>query len=407
MGGFNSAMEAKPAAQANNDLFTGSGDSKSVREEGFVQPAPQVVLPTSSGMSAAQAPSAAVSQGLLESAGSFAAGGQAWLGETGGDRPRNGDGWPGASAKIAQPTAPRQDERQVPQGGLLTSLAQEPRQNKPRDPLFPISAEAAKGTGREAGFSGGSARNGQGGILEMMADYPQWREGYLRNYDRRQQEILNIAAPNPNPSQTYASNEQRPRSDAMGGQGNQSGGDHFDKIVRGTFRREGGYVNDKEDKGGETNFGVTANTLEEYQKRHGGFGKDGSYVDVENLTQEQARLVYKSAFYDSNRIGEIKDGKTAEHVFDMNVLHQPKPAGSIIQQAINASIPDANLKVDGIVGSKTIEQLNKASPDQLKAINNEIVKGRIELMRKIVQNDPTQSKFLGGWINRANQFWQP
>ena len=53
----------------------------------------------------------------------------------------------------------------------------------------------------------------------------------------------------------------------------------FNNIIEVVLKHEGGYVNDPNDLGGETNFGIT--------KR---FYPD---VDIKNLTKEQAKLVAK------------------------------------------------------------------------------------------------------------------
>ena len=53
----------------------------------------------------------------------------------------------------------------------------------------------------------------------------------------------------------------------------------FNKIIEKVLKHEGGYVNDPTDLGGETNYGIT--------KR---FYPD---VDIKNLTEEQAKEIYK------------------------------------------------------------------------------------------------------------------
>lgn len=78
----------------------------------------------------------------------------------------------------------------------------------------------------------------------------------------------------------------------------------------------------------------------------------------------------------------------------------------MVQKAINGAIPAANLDIDGVIGSKTIEAMNKATPEQLRAINNTIADQREAFYRQLVQDDPTQARFLKGWLNRAGEFRQ-
>lgn len=65
-------------------------------------------------------------------------------------------------------------------------------------------------------------------------------------------------------------------------------------------------------------------------------------------------------------------------------------------------IPDAKLEVDGVVGDKTISAINKATPEQLKAIANELE----AYYRRLVEKDPSQARFLNGWLKRTDEFRQ-
>lgn len=78
----------------------------------------------------------------------------------------------------------------------------------------------------------------------------------------------------------------------------------------------------------------------------------------------------------------------------------------MVQKAVNAVIPDAKLNVDGVVGDKTISTINTATPEQLKAINNAIASEREAFLRRLVENDPSQARFLNGWIKRTGKFRQ-
>ena len=52
---------------------------------------------------------------------------------------------------------------------------------------------------------------------------------------------------------------------------------------------------------------------------------------------------------------------------------------------------------DGIVGPKTIAKLN-ATPD----IVDKVYKARKDYFEAIVKNNPSQKKWLKGWMNRLN-----
>src|SRR5262245_48074763 len=57
---------------------------------------------------------------------------------------------------------------------------------------------------------------------------------------------------------------------------------------------------------------------------------------------------------------------------------------------------------DGILGSETLAHLAKRSQAQ---VNDLLVIERLKLIGRIVAKDPSQAKFVSGWINRAVEFF--
>ena len=78
----------------------------------------------------------------------------------------------------------------------------------------------------------------------------------------------------------------------------------FDKIIEFTLKYEGGYVNDPDDPGGETRFGISKRSYPN--------------VDIKNLTIEEAKKIYKRDYYDAVDFG-IMDEKTKNALFDTAV----------------------------------------------------------------------------------------
>ena len=178
--------------------------------------------------------------------------------------------------------------------------------------------------------------------------------------------------------------------------------DRFDTLYERLHGREGGYVNHPNDYGGETNLGITKETLGAYQAQHGGLGDGGKNVDIKSLTREQAKTVYKKAFYDHYRIGEIKDNVLAEDVFDLHANSKPTTASKILQKSINDAVPEAKLEVDGRIGTKTIGALNDATPKQRHRIHESINQNRAEFYKKRIKEDTSQEDFKKGWRNRLD-----
>ena len=56
------------------------------------------------------------------------------------------------------------------------------------------------------------------------------------------------------------------------------------------------------------------------------------------------------------------------------------------------------LKVDGIVGEKTITAVNNVPANFLQTLYKE----RQEFLERITKTNPTQKKFLRGWLNRLD-----
>ena len=79
---------------------------------------------------------------------------------------------------------------------------------------------------------------------------------------------------------------------------------------------------------------------------------------IDTQTSIQTKEIYKNEYWDNTRIPEIKNDRIRDAVFDMNVMGG---AGKTVQRALNSFL-DANLIVDGAIGSATIKSIN-AIPD--------------------------------------------
>lgn len=155
------------------------------------------------------------------------------------------------------------------------------------------------------------------------------------------------------------------------------------------LRWEGGYVNDPNDRGGATNKGVTLSTW-----RCVGYDKDGDgdidVTDLKQLTDEDVMSrVLKPHYWDRWRADEIESQPVANMLVDW--VWCSGAYGIKIPQRI------LNVKIDGIVGAKTLSAVNDRDPRELY---DELREEREEFLRRIVQNNPTQKRFLRGWLNR-------
>ena len=155
---------------------------------------------------------------------------------------------------------------------------------------------------------------------------------------------------------------------------------------------EGGFVNDPLDAGGATNKGVTIATW-----RACGYDKDGDGdIDVEDmrlLTVADATMVLKKYYWDRWQADRIVNQSVADILVDW--VWASGVHGIKIPQRI------LGVTVDGKVGNQTITAVNAAEPSELF---KQIWLARKDFLNGIVQRNPSQKRFIKGWLNRLNDF---
>ena len=152
---------------------------------------------------------------------------------------------------------------------------------------------------------------------------------------------------------------------------------NFEKAINKILKFEGGYVNDKNDSGGETKFGISKKTYPN--------------LDIKNLTIGQAKEIYKRDYWNKIKGDFIKSQKIAELLFDTAINMGIKTAIILAQKCLN-------VKVDGILGKITLSVLN--SIDEEKFIYCFKLQ-RIKRYLWIVKRNKKNRKFFFGWVNRV------
>ena len=153
----------------------------------------------------------------------------------------------------------------------------------------------------------------------------------------------------------------------------------FDEIIEVVLHHEGGYVNDPDDPGGETNFGVAKRSHPD--------------VDIKNLTKDGAKEIYKEVYWDKNKVESLPEN--LRHIaFDMYVNQGKSRGVKILQQAANAK--GAGLKVDGGLGPMTLKAITESNVelDRVRAY-------RIKYYADLVTRKPDLEKFYFGWFRRG------
>lgn len=159
----------------------------------------------------------------------------------------------------------------------------------------------------------------------------------------------------------------------------------FDTMFKYILMVEGGYTNNKNDKGGTTNYGITKNVALMYG------------YNVANITKEQAKDIYYKRYYLKNKLDKVHSNKIALSILDWNI-------NSGIWAIKKAQLTLNNLgymiRIDGIIGQKTIDCLNAVDVD---VFLNEYHRIQELFYKAIVNNNPTQKVFLNGWLNRIKR----
>lgn len=155
--------------------------------------------------------------------------------------------------------------------------------------------------------------------------------------------------------------------------------------------KEYGWADDPDDSGGQTMVGVTMATYEEYCRRKG-YPKPTT-ERLMNLSYNDWKSILKMLYWDKWKADEIRSQSIAEIVCDW-VWASGNYGIKIPQQLLN-------VKVDGIVGPKTLEAVNSRNPRELFDM---IKIARFDFIEEICRKRPANNKFKRGWLNRINDF---
>lgn len=173
-----------------------------------------------------------------------------------------------------------------------------------------------------------------------------------------------------------------------------------EEILADVFNIEGGYSNRKHDGGGPTNFGITGRVLRAWRRDKGGFvPRTAAEIEIaiKHLTKSEAKEIYLNRFIERPRYGDIADEMLKHLVIDMGILHGRHRTSRWLQRIIK-------VKVDGIVGSKTLAAINMKDELETREVYKRLLARRYRGFAEFTKFDPNQLVNLVGWTNRANLF---
>ena len=172
----------------------------------------------------------------------------------------------------------------------------------------------------------------------------------------------------------------------------------FDKAWEETGRAEGGYVDDPDDSGGATNWGVTERVARKW----------GFTGDMRHLPQQTATQIAKKEYWDVMKLDDIaalSEGIALE-LFDTGFNAGTGRAGKFLQRALNVlnrKGQDFNdVVVDGAIGAKTVAALkaflNKRGKDGEKVMLLALNCLQGEFYVELAERREKDETFVFGWF---------
>ena len=181
----------------------------------------------------------------------------------------------------------------------------------------------------------------------------------------------------------------------------------FDIAFYHTIAIEGDYANDPDDRGQETYKGISRKWFPNWigwpivdaLKKQSGFPKNiGTNLDA------ATKSFYHTEFWVKYNINLLENPFIAAEVFDTAVNVGPQKAIKFLQEAMNLCNQNAKLygelTVDGNLGPKTARMVNQFPKDRIPVLLGVLNLLQGELYLNICRKDPTQEKFLHGWVGQ-------
>lgn len=175
----------------------------------------------------------------------------------------------------------------------------------------------------------------------------------------------------------------------------------FENALMQTLKNEGvlngktGYVNSKNDSGGETNYGITKAVAREC-------GYKGKMCD---LPYETAKQIYYNEYWKKSNAANMPNFNLAFFLFDFAVNSGVSNACKKLQTAIN-KVSGSNLVIDGIIGQKTITAIEKYTKGEyyhffVNKIEKTYIAEILAYYTSLKNPNTGFAKNGAGWINRV------
>ena len=183
--------------------------------------------------------------------------------------------------------------------------------------------------------------------------------------------------------------------------------DHFQDAYQLLKKKEGGWVDDKDDRGGETFCGITRkNWGKETQWLWDKLDKCETKESKNKLLDDLEVDLYIKDFYSrhfwNGKLCDILGNKELACSHFLNFVHSYSAAVRILQVLANKHAGQS-LDTDGVIGPRTragVSELNKLDGETIAKVVDEYNDLREKFLIQLAENDESQRQFLAGWLGR-------
>jgi len=153
---------------------------------------------------------------------------------------------------------------------------------------------------------------------------------------------------------------------------------NFDKCLEIILQNEGGYVWHERDPGGETNFGITRGTYEQW------VGREVLDGEMKRLTKADVAPIYEKNYWLRAQCDKLASG------LDLAVFDWQVNSGSRSSKALQGLV---KAKKDGVIGPMTLAEVDRHDP-------RELIQGMHDVRQNFYEGLRTFETFGRGWTYR-------
>lgn len=165
----------------------------------------------------------------------------------------------------------------------------------------------------------------------------------------------------------------------------------IEDVITGILDREGGYVEHKDDRGGPTNFGITATTLGLW--RH--LGRPATRDEIRKLQEPEARAIYYKRYVMDPQFDRLAYEPLVAQMTDFGVNSGPARAIRWLQRVLG-------VPATGVLDDRTNKALNLYPP---RLVNDALVAARAYMIDSFTDSHLEQKQFEEGLESRALSFF--